>query len=73
MDGPRDYHTKWSKPEIERQIPYNITYIWKLNMTQMHVSMKQKQTHRGQIYGCEVGGPVGRIWSLGLAAINCYI
>ena len=21
MDGPRDYHTKWSKSERERQIP----------------------------------------------------
>ena len=29
MDGPRDYHTKWSKSEIERQIPY-ITYTWNL-------------------------------------------
>ena len=25
---PRDYHTKWSKSE--RQIPYDITYIWHL-------------------------------------------
>ena len=30
MDGPRDDHTKWSKSERERQIPYNITYIWHL-------------------------------------------
>ena len=28
MDGPRDYHTKRSKPE--RQTPYNITYTWNL-------------------------------------------
>ena len=27
MDGPRDYHTKWSKSERERQIPYDITYM----------------------------------------------
>ena len=26
MDGPRCYHTKWSKSEWERQIPYDITY-----------------------------------------------
>ena len=26
MDGPRDYHTKWSKSERERQIPYDIIY-----------------------------------------------
>ena len=30
MGGPRDYHTKWSKSERERQIPYNITYMWNL-------------------------------------------
>ena len=26
MDVPRDYHTKWSKPDTERQI-YAITYM----------------------------------------------
>ena len=30
MDGPRDYHTKWSKPGRERQISYDITYLWSL-------------------------------------------
>ena len=30
MDGPRDYHTKRSKSESERQIPYDITYMWNL-------------------------------------------
>ena len=30
MDGPRDYHTKWSKSDRERQIPYDITYMWNL-------------------------------------------
>ena len=30
VDGPRDYHTKWSKSERERQIPYDITYMWNL-------------------------------------------
>ena len=29
MDGPRDYHTKWSKPDRERQI-YDIAYMWNL-------------------------------------------
>ena len=28
MDGPRDYHTKGSKSDRERQIPYDITYMW---------------------------------------------
>ena len=30
MDGPRDYHTKWSKSKRERQIPYDITHMWNL-------------------------------------------
>ena len=30
MDGPRDYHIKWSKPDRERQIPYDITFMWNL-------------------------------------------
>ena len=30
MDGPRDYHTKWSKSEKERQIVYDIIYMWNL-------------------------------------------
>ena len=29
MNGPKDYHTKWSKSDIERQI-YDSTYMWNL-------------------------------------------
>ena len=27
MDANRDYHTKWSQSERERQMPYDITYM----------------------------------------------
>ena len=30
MDATRDYHIKWSKSETERQILYDITYMWNL-------------------------------------------
>ena len=30
MGTTRDSHTKWSKSERERQIPYDITYTWNL-------------------------------------------
>ena len=30
MDGPRDCHTEWSKSDRERQIPYDIAYMWNL-------------------------------------------
>ena len=38
MDGPRDYHTKGSKSERERQIPYDITYMRNLKHdTNQHI------------------------------------
>ena len=30
MCTPRDYHTKWSKSDRERQISYGIAYMWNL-------------------------------------------
>ena len=30
MDEPRDDHTKWSKSDKERQVSYDITYLWNL-------------------------------------------
>ena len=30
MDGPRDYHIKRSRSERERQISYDITYMWNI-------------------------------------------
>ena len=30
MNGPGDYHTKWSKSDRERQISYDITHMWNL-------------------------------------------
>ena len=30
MDGPGGYHTKWSESDRERQIPYDIAYMWNL-------------------------------------------
>ena len=30
MDATREYHTKRSKLERERQIPYDITFMWNL-------------------------------------------
>ena len=30
MVGPRDYYTKWSKPDRESQKSYDIAYMWNL-------------------------------------------
>ena len=30
MDGCRDCYTEWNMSDRERQIPYDITYMWNL-------------------------------------------
>ena len=66
MDGPRDYHTKWNKPDREGQISYDIAHMWNLKektMTQMNLFPKQKETHRHRkpTYGYQRGkGGQGR-------------
>ena len=69
-DATRDDHTKQSKSERQRQIPYDITYVWNLQYdrnkliyeTEMTLSMKQKQSHRHreQTVGCQGGERWGR-------------
>ena len=48
MDGPRDYYIEWSKSDRERQISYDINYMWNLifKVIQKNLFIKQKQTHR---------------------------
>ena len=57
MDGPRDDHTKWSKSDREKQIPYDITYMWNLKKDTNEFITKHKQTHRlqKQAYGYQKG------------------
>ena len=31
VDEPKAYHTEWSKPEREKQMPYIDAYIWNLD------------------------------------------
>ena len=43
MDEPRDYLTKWRKPDREGQMSYDIAYMWNLKkMIQMNLYTKQK-------------------------------
>ena len=49
MDGPGDYHIKWSKSDRERQIADDIPCMWSLkNDTNVLIykTEKQKQIHR---------------------------
>ena len=55
MDGTRDSHTK---SERERQIPYDITYIWKL-IYGTNVPFYRKETD-SQIQQTDLWAPSGR-------------
>ena len=57
MDGPRDYHTKWSKSNREKQIPWYHLYVEAKKMIQINLFTKEKQTHRHrkQTYGYQRG------------------
>ena len=44
---PKNYHTKWSKLDRERQISYDIAYMQNAKkMIQKNLFTKQKQTYR---------------------------
>ena len=77
MGGPRDYHTKQNKSDRERQIPYDITYMWNLKYDTNQYTYKTKtdsQTQRTVLWVPrweeEVGR--GRNGGLGLAEANSY-
>ena len=62
MEATREYHTKWTKSEQERQIPYDITYIWNLKYDPNQPIYKRETaswTQRTE----EVGG--GMEWEVG--------
>ena len=72
IDRSRDYHTKWSKSEKERQTLYEITYMWILKYdTDQHIY----KTNRLQTCVCQErwGVGEGEIGHLGLADANFYI
>ena len=52
---PRNYHTKWSKSERERQISFYITYLWILKYDTNELTYKNRNRSRKQTYGYERG------------------
>ena len=61
-----DSHTKWSKSERERQILYDITYIWNL-IDGTKEPFHRKENHGEETCGCQEGrGGSGRDWELGV-------
>ena len=43
MDGLGEHYAKWSKSDIERQIPYYITYMWNLKKKQIQMNLFTEQ------------------------------
>ena len=73
MDGTRGYHTKWSKSE--RQIPYNITYMWNLKMWHKwtYLQNKNRLTDIESRLVAAKGVEGGMDGCLGLANASYYI
>ena len=66
MDGPRDYHTKQSKSERERQIPYDTTYMWILKYDTNELIYETQIESRFVVAQREVGW--GRMdWKFGIS------
>ena len=55
MDETRGYHTKWSKSERERQLSYDIRYMWNLKyvINEPIYRKKKTQQHREKPCGCQ--------------------
>ena len=72
-DGTRDSHTKRSQSERERQIAYDITYMWTLKYgTNESVYKMETHRHREQTCGCQVvWGGSGMDLEFGVS--RCYI
>ena len=62
MDGPRDYHIKWSKSDKDKYRMISLICGIFSKKIQMNLFTKQKQTHRlwKQIYGYKREDVVGR-------------
>ena len=74
MDGLRQYHTKWSKLDRERQIEYDITYMWNLKTENDTNELIYKIETDNELNGYRGEGKAeGWIGSLGLTISQCYI
>ena len=55
-DGPRDCHTEWSKSDTERQITYDIAYMWNLNKWHKWIYLPNRVTDvKKQTYDYQEG------------------
>ena len=70
MDGPGDYHTKWSKSDRERQISYGTAYMWNLKKWYQWTYLQNRNRHTDienklmVIKGERLGGGIN--WEFGI-------
>ena len=70
MDEPRDYHTSQNNSEREKQIPYDITYMWNVKYDTNQDSYKAKidsQTQRTDFRLSRRRGGGGVDWEFGIS------
>ena len=76
IDGPREYLTKWTKAEEEKD--HIISLIWgkkKKEMIQVNLVIKQKHTHRLRewTFDYREGKGQGIVREFGSEWTHCYI
>ena len=78
MDGTRDSHSKWSKSERERQLLYDITYVWNLKYgtkEPIYKTETDSQWTLGTDYGCQGRGVRGwdglGVWGVSRHKLLC--
>ena len=67
MDEPGDHHTKQSKLERERQIPYGITYMWDLKYNTNKRIYKTESDPQIQVRLVVAKGWGGKDWGFGIS------
>ena len=72
--GPRDYHTKWSKSDRERQMPYDITYMWNLKYdTNEPIYETETDSQRKDVWLPKVRRGGGRMhWEFGVSRCKLF-
>jgi len=56
MDEARDCHTEWSNSHSEKQIPYDITYVWNLKKNITYLQNSNRVTDvKNKTYGYQQG------------------
>ena len=68
-----DYHTKWSKSERERQIPFDIPYMWNLKYDMNEPIYETEIQAENKLMSAKEGSSRGVDWEFGISRLNRHI